>query len=287
MYLKNDRITVTVGGVTMRSHKLGGTKEFLLDPTAVTGWTDGTNVKRNTTGRMNAHGDFSEKAKMAARLISFSGVAVASTITGLQEMRDSLVGILVNGSYSTLKVQTQASTRYSTVGLEGSTSWVQQSDTSALWKIDFYAPDPFIYGLERKITVGSSASANGGGLTYILTYPLNYNADPTLFQGGVVTNDGNAEAWPVFKVTGDYTEGFTLSDNDDHRITYTGMVTSSSPVIIDTAKGTATQGGVDRSTSLTERDWFSVSPKEILRPSFEPRKAGSGWCDIIIKDTWI
>lgn len=287
MYLKTDRITATIGNIVMRSHKQNTAKEFHLDPTAVSGWLDGPNTRRNATPRMGVNGDFSEKATMASRLITFSGVATAATIQGLQEMRDEFVGTLGDGSYTTLKVETAVGVRFATVGLEGSTSWVRLGDTSALWKISFYAPDSYIYGEERKIVVGSSALSSASGIKYILTYPLNYNTDPAKNLAGVITNKGNVDAWPIFKITGDYYEGFTLSDNQDHRVTYRGVVTSSSPVTIDMGTGVALQNGVDKTTLITERGWFSVSPSEILRPSFEPLKAGSGWCDIIIKDTWI
>lgn len=288
MYLKNDQISATIAGVTMRSYKAGYTKEYILDPTAVSGWTDTANIKRDTTSRMNAHGEFTEKGYMSARLISFSGTAVATTILKLQEMRDTFTGILSDGSYDQLAVTTKGGeTRYSTVGLEGSTSWVQQSDTSASFKINFYAPDPFIYGPEKRIHLGSSMLTSGGGLEYILTYPLNYRTDQTLNAGDTMVNNGNAVAWPVFKISGTYTDGFTLSDNRDHYVTYLGQVTPQTPVTIDMGRGVALQGGIDRSTLLSQRQWFNVPPKTTIRPDFEPLKAGTGWCDIIIKDTWI
>jgi len=287
MYLKNDKIVATLGTLILRSYQTGDTKQFVLDPTAVTGWTDGSNVRRNTTQRLNSHGDFPEKAEMSARLISFSGTAVASSIVKLQEMRDLLVGTLADGSYGSLKVETVAGTRYATVGLEGATSWVQQSDLFATWKIDFYAPDPFIYGEDRTVSLGASQATSGGGLKYILTYPLNYNTDQSLNRGDVLTNKGNAEAWPIIKVTGDYADGFTIMDNNDHKVTYEGQVSYQTPVTIDMGRGVALQGGIDKSTLLLDRDWFSVAPGEILRPSFEPLSSGTGFCDIIIRDTWI
>lgn len=288
MYLKDDQIVAVISGVTMRSYKAGYTKEFILDPTAVSGWTDTTNIKRDTTSRMNAHGEFTEKAFWSARLISFSGTAVATTIPKLQEMRDTFTGILSDGGYGKLSVTTKGGeTRYSTVGLEGNTSWIQQSDTSASWKINFYAPDPFIYGPEKKIHLGSSQLTSKGGLEYILTYPLNYRTNQELNAGDTMINNGNAYAWPSFTISGTYTEGFTISDNKDHYVTYLGQVTPQTPVTIDMGRGVALQGGIDRSTLLSQRQWFGVPPKKTIAPIFEPLKAGTGWCDIIIRDTWI
>lgn len=289
MYLKKDNIVATVGKVTMRSSKVVGlSKNFILDPTAVSGWTDGTNVRRDNTVRLVKHGDFSEKATMGARLISFSGTAVAKTMIELQEMRDDFVGTLSDGSYGPLTVTTKAGTRTATVGLEGRTSWVQQADLFASWKIDFYAPDAFIYGEWKTSTISTVVPESVGGLTYILTYPLNYNVDQSEALARTVTNKGNAKAWPVYKIIGNIPSGFELRDNRDNIVAFSGQVSIQAPVTIDMRKGTATQGGVDKSTLFTARDWFGVDPGEIMRPVFMPYKVnGAGRCDILIRDTWI
>lgn len=295
MYLKKDRIIATLSksdgseSVVMRSFRLGSSKEFILDPTAVMGWTDGTAVRRDSTPRLNGHGDFGEKAKMGARLISFSGTAVASSISNLQQMRDDLVGLLANGEYGALSVETAAGTRYSTVGLEGTVSWVQQADLFATWKIDLYAPDPFIYGEWKTVQTGI-VKAKRGGLGFVLSYPMNYNLiDPDTSQ--TIKNKGNALMWPVFKVVGDFGSGFTITDSKNSTVEYTGAVTTASPVYIDMSRGTAIQDKMDKSMLITQREWFSVAPGETIHPEFSPNtdndQNGSGWCDILYRDTWI
>lgn len=286
MYLKNDAITVTIGNTVMRSSRMGTPKDFVLDPTAITGWTDGTAVRRDSTVRPVSNGDFYDTAVMSARVISISGTAIASNRVLLQEMRDDLVGMLANGKYGEMSVSTGAGTRYATVGLEGTTSWIQQLDNVALWKIDLFAPDPCIYGPQQIINIGAYTTS-GGGLDYILKYPLRYNSNSQTKTASSITNKGNVDAWPVFVVTGDYFSGFTITDNQDNRVTYNGTVTMNAPVEIDMGKGTAMQNGVDKSVLLSERNWISVPPQEVVRPSFTPLQSGSGWCDIMIRDTWI
>lgn len=286
MYLKTDKIISTIGDITMRSYRLGGTKEYVLDPTAIVGWDDGTNVRRDNTARMNRNGDFYEPAHHSARVVSLSGTALATNRSLLQEMRDDLLGLLVEGDYKTLWVETTASKRSALVGMEGTPSWVQQTDTTAVWRMTFYSPDPFMYGVERTINVGST-TAVVGGMSYPLKYPLNYNSQTSTLVLAGVSNSGNAPAWPILKVTGDYFSGFSITDGRDRKITYTGSVSYASPVIIDTLKGTATQNGVDKSVLLSDRQWFSVSPKGSIYPKFQPVQGSSGWCDIIIRDTYI
>lgn len=286
MYLKTDRLIVTIKNLNFRSYKVGTGGQFILDPTALTGWDDGTNVRRDATVRPVSSGDFVEPYTFSARLIALSGTAVATSRGELQRMRDSLTGILADGEYAEIRVETSTSVRYAVVGLENKVEWVQQLDNAAVFRVEFYAPDPYIYGPERIVTLGATSEA-GGGLNYILTYPLNYNAQTLQPLTPALANAGNAKAWPRFKITGDYYSGFTLTDGRDRKITYNGPVTRAAPVEIDMGKGTAIQNGIDKSVLLSQRDWFSLLPGETMRPEFKPTQSASGWCDIIIRDTFI
>jgi hypothetical protein len=175
MYLKNDRIIVTIKGMNFRSYKaVGETGQFILDPTALTGWEDGTDSRRNATVRPVTTGDFSEPYTFSARLIAISGTVIAGSRGELQRMRDAFVGLFAEGEYSEIRVETSAAVRYATVGLENNPSFVQITDTAAAFRLELYAPDPYIYGSERIITLGATAES-GGGLAYPLTYPITYN----------------------------------------------------------------------------------------------------------------
>jgi hypothetical protein len=286
MYLKDDKIVATIGNVVMRSSRLGHAREYILDPTAVVGWLDGTAVRRDSTIRLSGSGDFPEKGKMSSRLISFSGTAIAASIGDLQVMRDEFVGLLADGEYQTLSVETQSATRFATVALEEATSWVQQGDTVAVWRITLYAPDPFIYGPEKVINLGATTSV-AGGLDYPLDYPISYNLQGDTPLNITVTNLGNVAAWPKFVVTGPYYSGFTVSDGRDRKVVYNGVVSRTSPVTIDMARGTALQGGVDKTTLVSVRDWFPILPGEVMAPEFIPIQAASGYCDIIVRDTYV
>lgn len=287
MYLKNDKIAVTIKGVLFNSSMVGPTGQFVLDPTAIMGWTDGTAARRDATVRPVSNGDFREPATMSSRLISISGTAVARNAVELQVMRDKFVGLLSQGDYTEMSVETSTGIRYSIVALEGAPSWVIQTDNVAVWKLDLYAPDPVLYGPVKSINIGSTSPTSGGGLKYRLKYPLNYNTDRSKKVNVTVTNEGNIPAFPIFTITGDYNSGFTLLDNRGKKVTYAGAVTLQSPVTIDMARGTAIQNGVDKSVLLTQRQWFSVAQGVVMRPSFIPNQPGIGWCDIMYRDTWI
>jgi hypothetical protein len=285
MYLKTDKIIAYVDGLRMTSYKVPGlSNQYMLDPTALTGWTDGVNVRRDATARLSTNGDFFEPAKLSSRLISLSGFAVASSTADLQIMRDAFMSTLSNGEYQWLEIETNAGKRFSQVGLEGKPSWVQSLDTAAAWKLDLYAPDPFTYGMEQTLTIAQTTLVTGG-LKLPLKYPLNYNR--TVDAAAFVMNRGNATMWPIFKVQGTYNNGFEIFDNRNSKVTYKGVVTSQAPVYIDMGRGTATQNGVDKTVLVSNRDWFSVEPNETIRPEVAAINGGTGWCDVIFRDTYI
>lgn len=284
MYLKNDKIVVTIKDTVLRSGKVAPYGQYVLDPTAMLGWTDGTAVRRDTSVHPVSSGDFKEPYTFSSRLIALSGTAVAQNRAELQTMRDKLVGLFSAGEYTEISVETSADTRYTVVGLVGTVSWTQQLDNIAAFKIDLYAPDPCIYGIPKVAQAGADIVV--GGLSYPLTYSLNYNLSGQ-DTAQTIQNKGNADSWPVFKVTGDYYSGFSIEDNLGSVITYTGMVTYAAPVTIDTARGTATQNGTDKTTLINRRDWFSIPAGKTIQPKFTPIQNGSGWCDIIYRDTWI
>lgn len=284
MYLQSDKITVSLDGLVFRTYKWVGDFQFILDDTAIEGWYDGVSTRRDGSMRPNQWGDFSDVGRKGSRVVTITGTAIASSSQGLQQARDKFTGLLQNGTYKQMTVATEDEVRYLTVSLEGSPSWVRMSDTVAVWKLDLYAPDPRIYGAEQTVTLGDNTVS--GGLDYPLVYPISYGTGSTAPQV-YITNNGNVDSWPIFRVEGNFNAGFHIKNNKGSIVTYLGMVTMTSPVTIDMAAGTAMQNGQDRSVNLSRRDWFSVGPKSSIRPTFEPIQDGPGWCDIMYRDTWI
>lgn len=285
MLLNQEKITAEIGGILITSYERGIGNEFMFDDVAITGWLDGVGTRRAPTARLTSPGDFPEPASLSSRLITLTGLAKAKNPADLQVMRDKFTGILIGGGYTELQVSNLSGSRFATVGLEGTTSWTQTLDSAAAWKLDLYAPDPHIYGELRTVNIGSVSQV--GGLRYPLRYPLQYNAGERAADATTLDNRGNAPAWPIVRVTGEYASGFSLTDNLGRTVTYRGMVTLSAPVEINMQRGTATQSGVDKSTLITQREWFSVPPNSSIRPAYTPFQSGYGWCDIMIRDTWI
>lgn len=283
MILTNDNLFVIIENTIFRSSRTGN-RQFIFDESALQGFLDGINVKRSEVSRAAQWGDFEETSLFAARHLTLTGTAVASNPAELLSMRDEFTGLLNAGEYREIVIQNSVETRYIRVGLDGSPSWVQKLDNVAIWKIELYAPDPRMYGPIQGFQITDTTI--NGGIDYPLDYPVNYGGSVKV-QAVAMTNRGNTESWPIFRVTGDFFSGFHITNNAGSIVTFEGVVTMSSPVTIDMAAGTATQGGIDKSTMLTRRDWFYIPPGGSVQPMFFPIMDAAGWCDIMYRDTWI
>lgn len=283
MLLQNDFLTVKIGKLTFTSN-MGTKPYYTLDPDAVIGWTDGVNVRRDTTARPTGWGDFPERGYKSSRMITLTGLAVANTSAELHKMRDDFMGILNHGGYEEIQITNSYGSRYASVALEGPNNWIQQLDNVATWKMDLYAPDPRLYGVQK--TSQLTDSTMSGGVKLPIEYPIKFYTPPAA-MAVVVENNGNADAWPKFVVTGDFFSGFEISNNNSKTVRFEGIVTMTAPVTIDMARGTAIQNGVDKSSQITKRDWFAIPPRSSLQPMFLPIQDAFGWCDILYRDTWI
>lgn len=277
---------MTIDNLTFYSHNEVPAPKYLFDQTALIGWSDGADIKRTEASRPNADGDFPERMNFSARVIIATGIAIANSPQQIHDMRDEFIGLFSDKTYKPVSITDSSGTRYAIVSAGNKPGWIQETDTTAVWKLELYAPDPYIYGYPQKSTFGADAQV--GGLDYSaggLEFPLDFGT--TLQNDKVITNRGNATMWPVFIIRGEYYTGFTLSDNYGRKVTYNGMVTTAAPVLIDMAKGTATQSEVDKSVLLSERDWMSIPAYESISVDFRPLQNGTGWCEVVFQDTWI
>jgi hypothetical protein len=286
MYLQDDKIVMTLNSdVVLRSYNTGVGRQYLLDETALIGWSDGVDVKRSVAARQTSSGDFQEVGYHSSRLITATGYALASSAAELRQMRDDLIAAFPPNIYQKLTVEDSVGTRTVMASSGGKVGWVRMTDIYAAFSVSFYAADPYIYGPTKTMTLEGGDTK--GGLSFPLDYPTDYGSTNG-YQGKFVYNNGNAPSWPQFKVHGDYADGFTITDNLGNFITYTGSVMFSAAVTIDTKTGAVSQSGSDRSTYLSQREWFSIPEGGSIQPSFIPVYSNaSGWCDIIYRDTWI
>jgi hypothetical protein len=141
----------------------------------------------------------------------------------------------------------------------------------------FICYDPVKYGPESTVTTGLPTP--GGGLEYPLGDPggaLYYGALGTLGRV-TLTNEGTADTWPVFEVSGTLVDGFQLRRIDTGDVLqYDRVVPAGTTVTIDCRTGAVLIDGVsDGSTYLTRDDFFSVPARGSCEVQFSAVSTGT------------
>jgi hypothetical protein len=172
-------------------------------------------------------------------------------------------------------------------------TWGQLAIASLQWRI----VDPIWQSTTRSTTLAASGSAVSGMVfplfsfatgTYASPGVLDFGSSATSSSGAILTNTGNADAWPYVVVSGPIVGGFTLI-LDGQTVTYSDDVPSASTVIVDYKSGTAqlvTGGGsVDRTYKMTARN-FTAVPAEESATLLLLFSAASGSAVVSIADMW-
>lgn len=129
------------------------------------------------------------------------------------------------------------------------------TDLAFEFGITLFCPDGVRIGEEQSASTG--LPANGGGLTYPLTYPLDYGATGSTGQVSV-TNTGTAATPVLYVVEGPLPDGFEVS-SDGVRHRYLAEVGAGQSITVDSADGTVLlDGSSDRRANLIVDDWFTV-----------------------------
>lgn len=102
---------------------------------------------------------------------------------------------------------------------------------------------------------------------------------------GAFGNLGNATAYPVITVRGDFPGGFTIFESG-RSIVYPSFVDQSAPVVIDCRAGSVKVGGKDQTYRLRKRDWFDVQPGLSIQPRLIAHSPSNGWMDVQLSDTY-
>ena len=154
--------------------------------------------------------------------------------------------------------------------------------------VQWRCPDPVWQSVTRSVVLAASVTAVSGMVfplhnwaagTYAPPGALDYGSAAVSPSSGVLTNAGNAAAWPLVQVTGPTTLPFTVYV-DGNPVTYSQAVPAGQTVTIDYKTGRATlTGGVDRTASLTSRLFSAVTSTSAVLYN-----ADGGSCTVTIAD---
>lgn len=257
--------TATVDGLTFSEDGWTSPDGFTLWMDDLNGWGTGPGpgVRRDRTDRMWAHGEFAERAWRGGRLVTIEGDATAPDQAVATLAEQKINAILADGLPGLLAVTDTATVDMSaTTGLFSEPKIGWKNDTTVTFQLQFICPDPRRYG--AAVTSSTGVAAPGGALVYPLGSPnppgvLDYGATGT--PGTVVfTNAGTADTAPVFTITGDLPNGFTITHVESgRRLVYVGALTSGQFLRLSAADGSVKLDGyADRSVQLTVRQWTRV-----------------------------
>lgn len=270
--------------ITARSDEWDGERLGLVD---MSGWYGGVSVRQELPARLG-HGLYGGMLRDGGRHLTLVVEHDADAPVG-HALNRMLSGLGRQGVESDLTVSTpDGLTLACRVRLEDSPTPDHVTQRLTRWTLPLVAPDPCLYGPAQSVRVSTPAADYG------LDWPLFANGDVLTWGSGAdltvsgwIVNAGNAAAWPVVTVYGDFPSGVSVGDGSGRTVTFAGIVTPQAPLVLDFAAHTATVGGEDRSHMLTGRGFFQAPPGGVLRPVLRAAGVGSGYADVQVRSTYM
>lgn len=252
----------------------------------VVGWYGGVGVTDGGPQRSLGHGMFPQRRRRTARAITLTGSLKTRKAIDRDALDRFVSGLLWDGEPGTLTVVHGDSVLSTTVELEGEVQHKYEGTRKIALQVMLSAPDPFLYAPPQSTTVNIPGAGEG------LKWGSGLFEAGFLRWGGSVPparmeNTGNAEAWPVFTVRGNFPEGFALKICG-RAVEYPGAVTATAPVRVDYGSGQVSVNGRDVTHLLVRRQWVPIPPGGAVVPTLSPRsKFSEGWADASWSDTYI
>lgn len=224
------------------------------------GWYGGPTVRGGGEGALEAHGQTSVRGWRGGRRITLAGISRGPNIGAAMLSREQVSSLLADGSAGDLIVSDPLGERRATVRLDGDPMVEWLSDRQFRWQVSLLAPDPRKYGPEQSVVTGLPEDTSA--LVFPLFSPSGVLEFGTPGSTGRVTlvNEGTADSWPVFYVTGPLLDGFELTELvTGARLRYVGPVGAGQSVSLDPRRGRVLlDGNADRRSSLVLDDWWAV-----------------------------
>lgn len=250
--------------------------------TSFKGWKGSPPMRADATDRPNSDGAFgSVKNYRSARVMTFVGGQFGDSEAAAETLNDEFAAIQSDGAPLLIQVETDRGIRSVIATLSGSAEVDEVIDPpGAQVTAQFIAYDPVKYG--PAIPYPTGLASGGGGLEYPL---YSGGAGGTLYYGALgnlgrvtVVNNGTADVWPSFVVTGQLDNGFYLQCLETGDILrYDRVVPAGSTVTLDSRTGEVLIDGVsDGSTYLTSDGWFPIPRKSFATIQFNAIAGSSG-----------
>lgn len=254
--------------------------------TGLDGWYGGVGVKGDDAERPLGHGLFPTPSTRTGRAMTLRAMMLFGNQHDRELAARDLSGVLGDGELGTLTAGMDGLELVTYVKLDGEVKVAFNGLEALDVEIPLRAPDPFLYG--DTSTFNLFPAGFGEGMEYalfatggILTY-----GDTVPDSSVALHNRGNAEAWPVFVVRGNFPAGVRIISGSN-TVEVRMPIYEQSPVIVDMASGSVMVNGSDQTYRVTKRQWFSVPPRSAIQPRVTGIEYGDGWADVRVSDTFL
>jgi hypothetical protein len=266
-------IQVDLPGLTI-TNELGQTGPALRD---IRNWFDSPEPRVDSDDRSNGDGSFDEGPTMwRARYPTILGEIVSNDPEAVLDLHGTVMDIFANREQFPVTVTTSRGALTCMVRPGGKFEYpIEHEAGIALFTIPLIAADPIKYG--AVVTSDTGLPSAGGGL--IFNAPS--NTDGTFDFGApadlgriTLTNDGNADTWPIFTVTGYLEQGFFLNCLETGQyLRFDRVVPAGSTVTINSKTWEVLIDG-ESPWILTRDDFFPVPAKSTRTVQFNAISSG-------------
>jgi hypothetical protein len=222
------------------------------------GWWSSPEPKGNTEERENANGDYDLPVYYGARYITLTGSVRTKGHAQQHQAMTRFAGLL--RSKARLQVSGHGPTQWADVVRASGLKIEPLTDTYAQWQVRVKAPDSRKFG-----------DAN--------VYTLSPNQTLSLFHYG------NAEASPVFEVTGDMPAGYTLWGPSSKTFVVPTSVMSARRHYLDMSEGLLKVNGNYWTGQTANADLWTIPPGQQINTGFTT--TGTGAAKVTVYDTYI
>jgi hypothetical protein len=254
------------------------------------GWASGVNARSTIEEKSNDHGAADGPSYFEARTITLTGEAYAPSKAEVDGAKERLVtATLFEGlSYFTV-TEYSGRKRWCLTRPTGSVQIKDISSRRFSWQFSVVAPDPRRYTDPVTTSVKMRQSTTNAGLRFPLRFPLRFTDHVEDFSGTIeLSNDGNAETWPDFIVTGPC-PGFVITETTSgSTITYTERLGDGDVLHLNSLTGEVVLNGVqDKRAALQFSYWWSIAAHGTAKVTFQSTgEQAASQLDVSVRNAW-
>lgn len=247
-------------------------------------------VRLSTVDRGGEDGAYIGNHLYGGRLISIEGGIYAEETADFYAARRYLQNALsiernVLGIpiAKTLKFTTRENVSYQVEVFVRSMNMLTRRFDFVPFKIDLYAPFPFLQSQEQK-TLSLNATTNGGVL-YPYVYPVVYGSNTSM---GNAVNAGNARVFPVITLTGPLNDPVVINATTGAYMSIDHTFTASDVMVIDMQNKTITLNGTPAISKRSfASDWWYLQPGTNAIQITTSTSSDTGTASIVFRDTYL